>query len=64
MAHLGIRLEDHQLIAFDEKAEKYGGRSTVMRELISGFIDGRVTIAPPPPSPLFQVVHPSEELGI
>jgi hypothetical protein len=64
MAHIGLRLEDELKNAFDVKAEQFGTSSYVLRELVSGFVDGRLTIAPPPPAPLFQVVHPTEEIGI
>lgn len=33
--------------AFKEKAAQYGGTSHVLRELVKGFTQGRVSIKPP-----------------
>lgn len=32
---------------FVRKSEEYGGSSVVLRELVAGYVDGRVTIKPP-----------------
>jgi hypothetical protein len=42
-----VRLTDASFQAFSTKADRFGGKSEVMREMIDGFIEDRLTIQPP-----------------
>lgn len=42
-----VRLTDPRFQAFSEKAERFGGKSEVMREMIEGFIEDRLTLQAP-----------------
>ena len=44
---LTVRLQQQTHQAFRVKAEKYGGISEVLRELVEAFIDDRLTVIPP-----------------
>ena len=44
---LTVRLPQQTHAAFRTKAERYGGVSEVLRELVSAFIDNRLTVTPP-----------------
>lgn len=45
---LTIRLTPQEHKAFGVKAQSFGGPSFVLRELVSAFIDERVTVKPNP----------------
>jgi hypothetical protein len=42
-----VRLPQQTHTEFRTKAERYGGVSEVLRELVSAFIDNRLTVTPP-----------------
>jgi hypothetical protein len=44
---LTVRLQQQTHQAFRAKAEKYGGISEVLRELVEAFIEDRLTVTPP-----------------
>jgi Arc/MetJ-type ribon-helix-helix transcriptional regulator len=44
---LTVRLPQQTHTEFRIKAERYGGVSEVLRELVSAFIDNRLTVTPP-----------------
>ena len=44
---LHTRVTPEMKESFVEQAEPFGGASDLLRELVAGFIEGRVTIAPP-----------------
>lgn len=46
-SNLGVRLTSATKSAFRKKSVNFGGTSTVLRELIEGFVEGRVTIKAP-----------------
>lgn len=46
--HLHLRVDQGFAARFKRAASKYGNPSTVHRELLIAFIDGRVTIRPDP----------------
>lgn len=43
-----IRVSPETKNQFHDKCIRLGGTSEVLRELVIGFIEGRVTITPPP----------------
>lgn len=45
--HLVVRLSPDVSKAFDRKCEAYGSPSQVVRELVSAFLEDRLTIVPP-----------------
>lgn len=45
---LTVRVTPKEHKAFSAKAEPFGGPTTVARELVTGFIEDRVTILPNP----------------
>lgn len=44
---LTVRLPQQTHIEFRAKAQRYGGVSEVLRELVTAFIEDRLTIQPP-----------------
>lgn len=44
---LTVRLPQQTHIEFRAKAARYGGVSSVLRELVTAFIEDRLTIIPP-----------------
>jgi len=44
---LTVRLPQQTHTEFRVKAERYGGVSEVLRELVSAFIEDRLTVTPP-----------------
>ena len=50
---VGARVEPRVLSAFIKKAKPFGGTSDVVRELVTGFAEDRVTITPPQPTGIF-----------
>jgi hypothetical protein len=44
---LTVRLQQQTHQAFRVKAEKYGGISEVLRELVEAFLEDRLSITPP-----------------
>lgn len=44
---LTVRITPTQHKAFSVKAERYGGVSEVVRELVTAFVEDRVTVIPP-----------------
>lgn len=45
---LTVRLTAQERKAFSVKSQEYGGPSFVLRELVTGFTEDRVTITPNP----------------
>lgn len=52
---LAARVPPDVRAKFVSKASKYGGTAYVMRELVAGFVEDRVTIKPPPVGDLYHV---------
>jgi predicted DNA-binding protein len=44
---IGVRLNDEMYMRFINMSHEFGGTSQVMREMVSAFIDERMTIEPP-----------------
>jgi len=44
---LTVRLPQQTHTEFRAKAERYGGVSEVLRELVSAFLEDRLTVTPP-----------------
>lgn len=44
---LAVRVDPKLYKQFKEKSTKFGGQAVVMRELLLGFVESRVTIQPP-----------------
>lgn len=62
--YIGARVEPRVRTAFIKKAKQFGGPSTVLQELVSGFVEDRVTIAPPTPSGIFALPVTETKEGI
>ena len=52
---LAARVPPDVRAKFVNKASRFGGTAYVMRELVAGFVEDRVTIKPPPVGELFHV---------
>lgn len=55
--YVGARVEPRVLSAFTKKAKKFGGTSAVVQELVAGFAEDRVTIAPPATTGIFAITE-------
>lgn len=44
---LAVRVSPELYRAFKQKSTKFGGQAVVMRELLAGFVENRVTIQAP-----------------
>ena len=44
---LSVRVDPQLYDSFTKKSTKFGGQAVVMRELLSGWVENRVTIEPP-----------------
>ena len=52
--YVSVRIDAKFADAFAKKSEEHGGISEVLRSLIEGFVEDRVSILPPNPPKLFK----------
>lgn len=52
---VAARLNSEMYAAFIKKSYEFGGTSHVMREMVSAFIDERMTIEPPTKGTLYEL---------
>ena len=52
---ISTRVSEDTLLKFIQKCETFGGTTRVLRELIHGFVEDRVTIKPPKQKGLYDI---------